>query len=44
MKRSSSRSLDDLLPLVFIAFTLLAGATLWHEAAAPTHASETTRA
>lgn len=30
-----SRSLDGWLPVVFIAFALLAGATLWHEAASP---------
>ena len=42
MKRS--RSLDDLLPVVFITFALLCGATLWQEAVQPTQACHTRNA
>ena len=42
MKRS--RSLDDLLPVVFVAFALLCGATLWQEAAQPTQPPHTRNA
>lgn len=34
MKRRS-RCLDDWLPVVFVSFALLCGATLWHEASQP---------
>ena len=40
MKRHP-RSLDDWLPVVFIAFALLCGATLWHEASQPTQTAHT---
>lgn len=39
MKRP--RSLDDLLPVVFIAFALLCGVTLWQEVSLSIHPATT---
>lgn len=38
------RLLDDWLPVVFVAFALLAATSLWHEAAAPSSTAATTQA
>lgn len=38
------RLLDDWLPVVFVAFALLAATSLWHEAATPLPTPATTQA
>jgi hypothetical protein len=38
------RSLDNLLPVVFVAFALLCGATLWQDLSQPIHTATTTTA
>jgi hypothetical protein len=42
MKRP--RSLDNLLPLVFVAFALLCGAALWQDLSQPSSSATTTTA
>lgn len=37
----SSRSLDNLLPVVLVAFALLCGVTLWQEVSQPSHPAST---
>jgi hypothetical protein len=39
MKRT--RCLDNLLPVVFVAFALLCGATLWQDLSQPTNTATT---
>ena len=38
------RLLDDWLPVVFVAFALLAATSLWHEAASPSSTAAITQA